>query len=343
MSGKIGCFIMDVQGKELSAEEKEMLAHPLVGGLILFSRNYETREQLQQLCLTIRASRSAPLLIMVDQEGGRVQRFIKEFTRLPPMGLFGSIYDDNPTLALQLAKDSGWLMALELLTMGLDFSLAPVLDLNKGQNSVIGDRAFHRQPQAVIALAQAFIEGMHEAGMASTGKHFPGHGAVTADSHHALPVDNRLLTDIERDDLLPFSALIKAGMPAVMAAHIVFPHIDSLPVGYSRVWLQDILRKRLGFMGSIFSDDLNMEGANISANYSDRVIAAREAGCDFVMLCNNRKAVIEVLDSLPYGAHGVDKEKWGVLQGKFSQAKPYQENSRWQQTRDSLLSTMQKI
>lgn len=313
-----GCLIADLEGREITAEEREIVSHPLVGGVILFSRNYESRSQLSHLCQSIRAVRSAPLLLMVDQEGGRVQRFINEFTRLPNMGVFGKTYDDNPDLAQNQAKHCGRLMAVELLTAGLDLSLAPVLDLNKGKNSVIGDRAFHSTSKAVIALAHAFVQGMQEAGMAATAKHFPGHGSVTLDSHVALPVDDRPLGEIESDDLLPFAALIQSGVSAVMAAHIVFSRIDNLPVGFSSLWLQDILRKRLGFTGTIFSDDLNMEGANISSNYTDRVVAAREAGCDFALLCNNRGGVIEVLDHLPHANHRVSKEKWSVLQGNFT-------------------------
>lgn len=333
-SDRIGCFILDLAGPELTAEEEELLAHPIVGGLILFTRNYHSPTQLRQLCSRARATRQTPLLIMADQEGGRVQRFISELTRLPSMGLLGKQQDRA------LVKDCGWLMAAELLAMGVDLSLAPVLDLNKGKNSVIGERAFHREAEVVIQLGKAFIEGMHEAGMAAIAKHFPGHGAVTADSHVAIPVDTRPLKEIEEDDLKPFQAMINTHIPAIMAAHIVFPQVDSLPVGYSRIWLQDILRERLQFTGTIISDDLNMEGANISANYTDRVIAAREAGCDFVMLCNNRQGVIEVLDHLPYATHQISKEKWRLLQGNFSK-QPYQENKRWQTTKESLLRIMQ--
>lgn len=343
MPEHIGCFIVDLEGKDITVEEREMLAHPLVGGVVLFTRNYDSRSQLKRLCHDIHASKETPLLIMVDQEGGRVQRFINEFTRLPNMGVLGKMYDENRDLALNLTKNCAWLMAMELLSQGVDISLAPVLDLNKGHNTVVGDRAFHARYEAVIPLANAFIEGMQEAGMAATGKHFPGHGSVTLDSHVALPVDNRQMNEIETDDMMPFKALIKAGLAAIMPAHIVFPAVDALPVGFSSHWLQVILRKQLGFKGAILSDDLNMAGANISSHYTDRVKAAREAGCDFTLLCNNRRGVIEVLDHLPYAKHQVSKEKWSVLQGKFSSLKPYQETKRWQETQAFLLSTMQKI
>lgn len=339
MADKIGCFIVDLEGQTLTPEERDILSHPLVGGVVLFTRNFSSRDQLSQLCRAIRTASSHPLLIMVDQEGGRVQRFIKDFTRLPPMGYFSQAYNANAINAQKLAKDCGWLMAIELLAAGIDLSLAPVLDLNKGKNSVIGNRAFHAQPQAVIELAHAFMLGMKEAGMAATGKHFPGHGHVTADSHLALPIDERSLADIEQEDLVPFTKLIQHGIAAIMAAHIIYPAVDALPVGFSRKWLQNILRERLGFKGMIISDDLNMEGANISNNYADRVEAAKLAGCDLILLCNNRKGVIEVLDRIPYESYLISKEKWSSLQGDFlSQQKAYANLPRWQATHDLLLS-----
>lgn len=331
MTDKIGSFVIDIEGKELSPEDKELLAHPLVGGVIFFTRNYESLAQIKALSKQIRAARKSPILIMVDQEGGRVQRFIKDFTRLPRMAVFGKMYDNDAKKACQLAIDCGWLMASEILTAGMDLSLAPVLDLYTSVSSVIGERAFHADPKIVIELANAFIAGMREAGMAATGKHFPGHGSQAADSHVALPEDTRQLEDIIKLDLIPFAALIRDGIPAIMAAHIVFPQVDKLPVGFSRVWLQDILRKKLEFKGIIFSDDLNMEGANISTNYADRVVAAREAGCDFALLCNNRPGVIQVIDNLAHVNHMLNKEKWAPLQGK-TQTGILQETPRWQLT-----------
>lgn len=337
MSEKIGSLIIDFEGKEVSAEERELLAHPLIAGVILFARNYESPEQISKLCQQIRSMRKSPLLIMVDQEGGRVQRFINGFTRLPCMATFGKMYDDDPKSATDLAKDCGWLMASELLAVGVDFSLAPVLDLNKNINPAIGDRAFHSDPNIVTQLTQSFIHGMNAAGMAATGKHFPGHGSVMSDSHTAIPTDERDLHEIEQKDMLPFVKLIKSGISAMMPAHIVFPKVDKLPVGFSAFWLKTILRKRLGFVGTIFSDDLNMEGANISTDYSDRFIAARDAGCDFVLLCNNRRGVLQVLDNLSYPSHQLSVEKWRILQRKSSQLKkPLQENPRWRKTRDIL-------
>lgn len=341
MLGELGPLIIDIEGKDLSPEDSEILNHPLVGGIILFTRNYDSPEQIKFLCHKIRATCQHPLLIMVDQEGGRVQRFINGFTRLPSMSLFGQFYDDNPNHASRLATDCGWLMAAELLSVGVDMSLAPVLDLNKGLNSVIGERAFHSNPYTVIHLAKAFIQGMHEAGMATTGKHFPGHGAVYADSHIAVPLDNRPLSQVENEDMIPFIEMIQAGISAIMPAHIIFPEIDKLPVGFSSIWLKDILRSRLNFKGVIFSDDLNMEGANISSDYADRMLAARDAGCDFTLLCNNRYGVIQVLDRSTCSLHRVEKEKWYALKGNFSHfSESYQESKRWQATHEWLLSTM---
>lgn len=338
MEKTIGSLIIDLEGTVLSPEEREMLAHPLVGGVILFTRNYESREQLMSLCQAIRASRSLPLLIMVDQEGGRVQRFQRDFTRLPPMAVFGQHYDQDSVSACLAASDCGWLMATELLAAGVDLSLAPVLDLNKGLSSVIGDRAFHGDANAVIELTTAFIQGMHAAGMASTGKHFPGHGSVHLDTHKSITVDERPLKVIVEDDLRPFAGLIKNNISAIMAAHIIFPQVDNKPVGFSHVWLQEVLRTQLGFAGAIFSDDLKMEGANISTNYADRFDAALQAGCDFAMLCNHRPGVIQVLDNIDAAAYQVDKLKWGALQGDFSRVTSYQQQDRWQKARAFLLS-----
>lgn len=342
MADRIGALIADVAGLSLTSEDKEILAHPLIGGVILFSRNYESRQQLHELCQQIRKASPAPVVLMVDQEGGRVQRFIAEFTRLPHMSIFGELYDQDPVLACARAEECGWLMAAELMSVGVDLSLAPVLDVNKGLSSVIGQRAFHASHDGIVRLASAFIAGMHAAGMAATGKHFPGHGSVSLDSHIAIPVDTRTLSDIEADDILPFKGMMAAGLDAIMAAHIIFPQIDQLAVGFSRRWLQDILRQRLGFKGVIFSDDLNMEGANISGDYADRFVAARDAGCDLALLCNNRHGVIQVLDGVSHVKHMLDAEKWGVLSGRLSpQQLPLEQNQRWQQARERLLDMVQ--
>lgn len=318
MHSKIGSLVIDLQGFELTSEEKELIAHPLVGGLILFTRNYENKSQLKSLCQTVRQARSKPILIMVDQEGGRVQRFREEFFALPPVAFLGEWYDKNPTIALELSRQSGWLMANEVINAGIDLSLAPVVDLNKGISTVIGNRAFHANPEIVSQLAHAYINGMREAGMTATIKHFPGHGSVEADSHHATPVDTRALKEILEVDAEPFRQLIQNGIHAVMAAHIIFPQIDKHQVGFSRIWLQDILRGQLGFKGTIMSDCLSMQGANISANYADRFIAAREAGCDIALLCNQRDGVIQVLDEVQHEQHQLSADKWQPLQANFN-------------------------
>lgn len=320
---KLGALVIDLEGKKLSAEDQELLSHPLIGGVILFARNYESREQLQDLCRAIRESSPHPLLMMVDQEGGRVQRFIKDFTQLPAMATFGETYNNDPKQACASAFECGYLMASEVCAVGIDLSLAPVLDLQKNFSKAIGNRAFHPDPHAVIDLASAFIAGMKKAGMAATGKHFPGHGSVHMDSHVATPRDERTLSELMQSDLLPFIELIKQKLPAVMTAHIVFPAIDQTQVSFSHYWLKNILRDQLGFTGVIFSDDLSMQGANISANYTDRVRAAKEAGCDFLLLCNQRAGVKQVLKDLSHEPYWVEEEKWHVLQKEIINGRAY--------------------
>ncbi|MEE9342869.1 MAG: beta-N-acetylhexosaminidase [Gammaproteobacteria bacterium] len=296
----LGPIMLDLKGTEVLPEECELLAHPAVGGVIIFSRNYETPEQLQEMVAVIRAVRTPPLLIAVDQEGGRVQRFRDGFTRLPPAALFGKQFDQQSEAALQLAESSGWLMATELTACGVDLSFAPVLDLDRGVSSVIGDRAFHQQPAAVADLAQAYQRGMHSAGMASVGKHFPGHGAVTADSHKKLPEDDRSFADIQMEDLVPFQRLAASGLNGMMAAHVLYTAINPQPAGFSRFWLTDVLRGQLDFQGAIFSDDLSMGGAAWAGSYIDRAHAALEAGCDMALVCNHPDEAIQVVESLEH-------------------------------------------
>jgi beta-N-acetylhexosaminidase len=292
--------MLDLEGVELLAEEKDMLRHPLVGGVILFSRNFSSVEQLARLVKDIHAVREPRLLISVDHEGGRVQRFRDGFSPLPAAGQFGRIHDKDPHKALMLAEKAGWLMAAELRAVDIDFSFAPVLDVDAGISEVIGDRAFHRDEKIIVELAHAYMKGMNHAGMSATGKHFPGHGHVAADSHVAIPVDERDYNDIYAHDIIPFKRMIHHGLAAIMPAHVIYSHVDKRPAGFSKIWLQDILRQRLGFQGVIFSDDLDMKGASVAGDsYSERAVAALEAGCDMVLVCNNRQAALEVLENLP--------------------------------------------
>jgi len=293
-----GPLMLDLQGVELTIEERELLLHPATGGVILFRRNYETPEQLKQLASHIHALREPRLFVAVDQEGGRVQRFYEGFTRLPPAAWFGRLYDENPQHALQAAQNVGWLMASELLAEGVDFSFAPVLDLGSGVSEVIGDRAFHRKSGVVAELAQGWVRGVHAAGMAAVGKHFPGHGNVSEDSHLALPVDQRRREEILKLDLLPFRRLIENGIEAIMPAHVIYPNASPELAGFSRYWLQQVLRGELGFQGVIFSDDLSMAAAGEAGNVNSRARAALEAGCDMILVCNDQNAAVGVLDEL---------------------------------------------
>ncbi|WP_461480801.1 beta-N-acetylhexosaminidase [Porticoccus sp.] len=287
-----GPLMLDLDGLTLTQEEEQLIQHPGVGGIIFFARNFASREQIVTLVARIRTIRPE-LLLCVDQEGGRVQRFREGFTRIPPMQSLGDRLADAGGEAL--LRDSGWLMASELLACGIDFSFAPVLDIDRDHCAVIGDRSFSDDPETAIAAARAFISGMHEAGMATTGKHFPGHGGVVADSHLETPYDNRSLETLRDLDLRPFVEL-GAELDAVMPAHIVFPRIDPDAVGFSRFWLQTILRHELQYDGIIFSDDLSMKGADLVGGYADKARCALRAGCDMVLVCNNRPGAIEVLD-----------------------------------------------
>jgi len=295
----LGPVMVDIEGIELSSEDRELLADPRVGGIILFSRNYHSPEQLTSLCGEIHQIRTPRLLIGVDHEGGRVQRFREGFTEIPPMARFGKLFDQDPKQAYLETESAGWLMAVELSSCGVDFSFAPVLDLSHGVSGVIGDRAFHRKPQVVSSLAQSWMRGMHRAGMGAVGKHFPGHGGVKADSHVAVPVDDRSMADLTTDDIIPFERMVQYGMEGVMPAHVYYSSIDpEHPAGFSSFWLQTVLRGRLGFNGAIFSDDLSMEGAGLIGDYPARAEAALEAGCDMVLVCNHRNHAVEVVDSL---------------------------------------------
>ncbi|HVY05100.1 MAG TPA: beta-N-acetylhexosaminidase [Burkholderiales bacterium] len=294
----LGMVMVDLEARSLTDADRRRLCHPLTGGVILFSRNYESPGQLGQLVSEIRQLRVPPLLIAVDHEGGRVQRFREGFTRLPPMRALGRLWDEHPRQAKHLARDAGYVLASELRAHGVDLSFTPVLDLDFGNSAVIGDRAFHSDPRAVIELAGALIEGLGLAGMASCGKHFPGHGYIAADSHTDVPVDDRSFADIESADLIPFRQLIGRGLSSVMPAHVIYPEVDDKPAGFSKIWLSEVLRTQLDFDGMIFSDDLSMEGARVAGGIVDRANAALDAGCDMVLVCNSPAAADELLENL---------------------------------------------
>ena len=290
-----GPVILGIEGTELSDADRARLAHPLAGGVILFSRNFESCAQLKALTASIRALRTPTLLICVDHEGGRVQRFRDGFTAIPAMRTLGEMWDSDVALAAGEAHRLGHLLAGELRAHGVDFSFTPVLDIDFGASAVIGDRALHGNPNAVAHLASCLRRGLNAGGCAAVGKHFPGHGFIAADSHVDLPVDERTLDALAVDDLIPFAVLSKEGLEAVMPAHVVYPAVDSLAAGFSRVWLQDILRGRLGFAGLIFSDDLGMAGAHAAGDIVARAEAAAAAGCDMVLACNDHTASDELL------------------------------------------------
>ena len=292
----LGPVVVDLQGTTLKVEEKELLAHPLTGGVIFFSRNFESPIQLSNLIASIHAVRPN-LLLMVDQEGGRVQRFKAGFTRLPALQTLGKLYLSQPAKALELAHQHAWLMAAELVSVGVDLSLAPVLDIDEAFSQVIGDRSFSADQNAVIALSHVYVQGMKAAGMASIAKHFPGHGIVRHDSHLTLPICDEPFDQVERFHMRPFKELSQ-DFSGVMPAHIVFSKVDKNPVGFSAHWLQNVLRQELGFRGVIFSDDLSMAGAAWAGDYSARAHLALAAGCDALLVCNQPTAAWDVLESL---------------------------------------------
>lgn len=312
----IGPVMLDVVGKTLTPEDEARLKHPLVGGVILFARNYESPSQLAELTASIRALRTPPLLISVDHEGGRVQRFRTGFTKIPPMRELGKLYDQHPKRAKHLAEQVGYVLASELRACGVDFSFTPVLDVDYGASSVIGDRAFHAEPQAIAELAHSLLIGLKKGGMPTVGKHFPGHGYVCADSHLEIPVDERSYTDIELCDLIPFRQMVNFGLTAVMPAHVIYPKVDPRPAGFSKIWLKDILRGELGFEGCIFSDDLSMEGATVAGGIVQRAEAALHAGADMVLVCNKPESADELLAGLKWDMSAPTKARLAQMHGK---------------------------
>jgi len=328
----IAPLMLDLHGIELSSEEKDLLQHPMTGGVIFFTRNYESIEQLSVLVEQVRLAANKPLLISVDHEGGRVQRFRSEFTQLPPIA---SLSDNSQPE--KMSYSHGWLMAAEVRAMGIDFSFAPVLDINYGVSEVIGDRSFNEDPKVISLLAKEYIKGMREAGMASTGKHFPGHGAVTEDSHLEIPVDKRSREEIWQKDIVPFVALIEEGLDAVMPAHVIYSEVDDKPAGFSRYWLQQVLRDELNFEGVIFSDDLTMEGASVMGGYPERAEAAMEAGCDMVLVCNNRKGAIEVIDQARINQSEQSAQRLMRMQGQpFMNRSALLDTKRWAEVVDEI-------
>ncbi len=289
--------MLDVVGKTLNDDDRRRLQHPMTGGVILFARHYESRAQLVALTDAIREIRE-DLLIAVDHEGGRVQRFRTDgFTVLPAMGKLGALWDSDVLLATKATTAVGYILAAELRACGVDMSFTPVLDLNYGQSQVIGDRAFHSDPRVVAMLAKSLNHGLALAGMANCGKHFPGHGFAEADSHVAVPVDERPLDVILRDDVAPYDWL-GLSLASVIPAHVIYPQVDAKPAGFSRIWLQEVLRDKLGFTGAIFSDDLSMEAARQGGTLTEAASAALEAGCDMVLICNQPAEAEKVLDEL---------------------------------------------
>ena len=290
-------LMIGLAGPELAESEKSWLRAPGVAGVLLFARNYRSREQLMALCEAIRDAGGEHLLIAVDQEGGPVQRFRDGFTRLPPLATIGAVYDRAPFDAIRLAEEHAWVMASELRASGVDFSFAPVVDLARG-NAAIGLRAFHADPAVAGELGQAYVRGMHLGGMAAVLKHFPGHGSVTGDTHKVAAIDPRGLDEIRRDDLRPFAECIEARVEAVMMAHVIYPAVDSRPAGYSKVWIEQVLRGELGFTGAVISDDISMAAAGAAGSVGGRVRAHLDAGCDLVLACFP-EVVEEALAALP--------------------------------------------
>lgn len=325
----IGPVMIDISGTTLSQYDKEKIAHPNTGAIILFARNYAEPTQVAELCRQIKAARNGAILIAVDQEGGRVQRFQNGFTRLPPV----AAYAENSALT----EDAGWLMASELLVLGVDFSFAPVLDIDCGVSQIIGNRSFSTNCALTCQLASTFRKGMQSAGMAATGKHFPGHGAVALDSHLALPVDERDFDSIYSKDILPFKQLIQEGLEGIMPAHVVYPAIDELPAGFSAIWINEVLRKQLGFNGAVFSDDLSMEGAACVGDFTERAKLARQAGCDMILVCNNESAAEQVLESTPIEPDPIREQRLLAMLGKNSLTPQQLKSSiRWQSVSEQL-------
>lgn len=294
----LGPVMCDIQGTSLTEQDKKRLCNKQVGGVILFTRNYESPAQIKALIDSIHQLKTPRLIVAVDHEGGRVQRFRDGFQKIPAMQVFGELYEENETDALQASEKIAWLVASELLHYGVDLSFAPVLDIGDPVSDVIGDRAFHRDPKIITRLANAWIRGMQQAGMEAVGKHFPGHGSVKGDSHHVMPFDPRSFDAIAHLDLIPFKQVIKTHLSGIMMAHVIYDQVDEQPAGFSKFWIQQCLRQQLGFEGVVFSDDLSMAGAESAGSYAQRAHLSLQAGCDMLIVCNNEEGADEVIDSL---------------------------------------------
>ncbi len=328
----LGPLMVDLQGTAISETERTLLLQPEVGGVILFTRNFESVEQITGLVEEIHNLKSPKILVAVDHEGGRVQRFHDGFSRIPAAACYARVAQGDLQQSRQLAESAGWLMAIELRACGVDFSFAPVLDLAHGLSGVIGDRAFHSKPATVATLAYAFMHGMNKAGMQAVGKHFPGHGGVVEDSHVAMPVDHRELEELLRSDIVPFENMIANKLAAIMPAHVIYDKVDDKPAGYSTFWIDKILRQRFGFQGVIFSDDLSMEAAGVAGGFGERADAALKAGCDMALVCNHLEGAIDAVEYIKgytnptsqlrlVRMHGEHEVSWAQLK----------QNEHWQQ------------
>ena len=325
--------MLDLEGTALSPADRELLYEPAVGGVVLFSRNYESPEQVSELVAGIRSLRSPPLLVAVDHEGGRVQRFRDGFTPMPPMRQIGRRFDSDPDEALGLARDAGWLIAAELRAVGIDLCFAPCVDLDWGGSEVIGNRAFHRDPEVVGQLAVAFCRGLRDAGMSAVAKHFPGHGAVVPDSHKQLPVDRREFGDL-LDDMRPYEKLNNnRQLAAVMLAHVVYTDADPLPAGFSAYWIGEQLRSQMGFDGAVLSDDLSMKATESFGPMPERARLALRAGCDMVLICNDRPAAQATVAALREYSNPMSLVRLARLHGTGTQSrKTLLASSRWRAT-----------
>jgi beta-N-acetylhexosaminidase len=338
----LGPVMLDVAGYELEEDDRRRLCHPQTGGVILFSRNYRDPQQLAQLCQQIHELREPRLIVSVDHEGGRVQRFREGFQAIPAMGSLGELYDNDAAQALQLAEVFAWMMSAELLHYGVDLSFAPVLDIGDPVSSVIGDRAFHRDPQAIAHLANAWVRGMRKAGMEAVGKHFPGHGSVEGDSHHVMPFDRRPFDEIEALDLVPFRRVINTHLAGIMMAHVIYDQVDALAAGYSRYWIETVLRGQLEFDGVVFSDDLSMSGAESVGGYAERARQALAAGCDILLVCNNPEGADEVLDSLRDYSSPATQLRMVRLHGQGAHSQLF-DSREWQSASDQLAQFNQRL